>query len=340
MFFLLLLLAIAGFTSADHPDSTPTLHFASWVSAVAFSPGGQVLACGTGDGDNKVTLWDVANRVRPSLLSTLVGYGGTVRTIVFSPNGRFLATASWDGTVMVWDVTRPCPACQDSVRIISSSAVEHAVEAVAFSPDGKYLAAGNAEGQVFLWRVTGSGQLIQLGHPFTSHTGFVRNVAFSPDGRTLAAADGDHVVILWDITAPASPVPVATLDSHSGFESAGTFSPDGKFVAASSTNGTVTIWKVTTLAKPIRVETFAPDTGDWVSGQVDAPDGKTLATANRPDAAVLWDVSDPAQARKSIVISVLTGKARFVEAVAFPPDGRWLAVASYNHTVRIWKLPR
>ena len=78
--FLMAALIIRLMT-ADEPDLTPTLQFPSWVSAVAFSPNGQVLACGTGDPDDKVTLWSFSDPAKPTLLSTLTGYYRTVRTV-------------------------------------------------------------------------------------------------------------------------------------------------------------------------------------------------------------------------------------------------------------------
>lgn len=159
---LLLAMMTIVFVSADQPDLTPTLRFPSWVSAVAFSPDGRILACGTGDTDDKVTLWDVTNTAKPTFLSTLIGYGRTVRTVVFSPKGHILATASWDGTVALWDVTDPVK----PDRIYTTAISQNMVEALAFSPNGTILAAGDADQKVFLWNVADPARPIPIGHPF------------------------------------------------------------------------------------------------------------------------------------------------------------------------------
>lgn len=334
-----IVILIAVFMRADQADLTPTLHLPGWVSAIAFSADGRLLACGTGDTDDKVTLWNIANPAAPALLSTITGYGRTVRTIVFSPRGHFMATASWDGTVTLWNVAHPT----QPDRITTINVTSKMVEALAFSPDGHVLAAGDQDGENFLWQVTGGGRLLPIGHPFPGHAGFVRNAAFSPDGRTLATVNGDHLVILWNVAKLAHPVVIARLDSYSDFASAAVFTPDGKFLATSSTNGNVMLWRVTKPTHPILVATFTAFTGDWVMGEAYSPDGRILATANRPNAAVLWNVSDPARPRQETVISIFAGvissQPRYVEAVAFSPSGRWLAVASYNHTVSMWRLP-
>jgi WD40 repeat protein len=331
--FLVILATLS--ISADQPDLTPTLRFPSWVSAVAFSPNDRLLACGTGDTDDKVTLWDITNVAKPILLSTLIGYGRTVRTVVFSPDGHLLATASWDGTVALWDVTTP----GQPRRIYTDAISQNMVEALAFSPNGKILAAGDSDQLIFMWNLTYPTRPTLIGRPFTGHAGFVRNLAFSPDGQTLATANAEHVVILWDLANPAKPVMYhMPLDSYSGFESAAVFSKNGEYLAAGSTNGTVTLWKIMDPARPDRISMFNAFIGDWVMGEAYSPDGKTLATANRPDAAVLWDVSNPAEPRQTAVISINNGRPRYVEAVAFSPDGKWLAIASFNHTVTLWRM--
>jgi WD40 repeat protein len=335
LFSVLLGVAIIVSMSADQPDMTTTLRFPSWVSAVAFSPNGQLLASGTGDTDDKVTLWDIANPKKPKFISTLIGYTRTVRTIAFSPDGHLLATAGWDGSVALWDVTNPAQPSRDSFIYASKGMMQ----GLAFSPDGKILAAGDTDQRVFLWNVSNPSRLIPIGSPLLGQAGFIRDVAFSPDGRTLATASSNHLVTLWNVMNPAKPTIVGRLDSYSGFESAVVFSPDRKFLAAGSTNGTVILWNVTAPAEAVHVTTFTASTGDWVTGEAYSPNGMILATANRPDTAVLWDVSNPAQPRKSTTFSILTGRPRYVEAVAFSPNGRWLAIASYNHTVTIWPVP-
>jgi WD40 repeat protein len=88
-------------------------------------------------------------------------------------------------------------------------------------------------------------------------------------------------------------------------------------------------------ARPKRVANFVASS-NWVMSEAYSPDGRTLATANRPQTAVLWSVSNPAKPTR---ITTLTGYKSFVEAVAFSPNGLWLATASFDHTMVIWKLP-
>jgi WD40 repeat protein len=138
---------------------------------------------------------------------------------------------------------------------------------------------------------------------------------------------------------PAAPKIIARLDSYRDSATAAIFSPNGRYLAVSSNNGTVTLWNVANPERPVLARTFTAYLGDWVGDEAYSPDGGVLATADRPDAAVLWDVENPAQPERGIMFSVPSGNPRYVEAVAFSPDGEWLAVASYNRTVTMWPLP-
>ena len=77
---------------------------------------------------------------------------------------------------------------------------------VAFSPDGKLLASGSSDKTIILWDVSNPRAPVQLGSPFTGHTGGVWTVAFSPDSKRLASGSSDKTIILWDISNPRARV--------------------------------------------------------------------------------------------------------------------------------------
>ncbi|KAL9607560.1 MAG: hypothetical protein Q9167_007535, partial [Letrouitia subvulpina] len=153
------------------------------VSAVTFSPDGQLLA--STSYDNTVRLWDGATG---ALRGSLEGHTGPVRAVTFSPDGQLLASASDDNTVRLWD---------GATGALRGSLEGHTgpVSAVTFSPDGQLLASASDDNTVRLWdRATGA-----LRGSLEGHTGPVRAVTFSPDGQLLASASYDNTVRLWDI---------------------------------------------------------------------------------------------------------------------------------------------
>src|SRR5262249_42731620 len=97
-----------------------------------------------------------------------------------------IASASWDGTVCLWD-SRTC----EKLASLDHGAV---VYGVAFSPDGTRLATGCKDNTIRLWDLTTYQQVCEL----RGHTDYVHAVAFSPDGTRLVSGSGDFTVRLWD----------------------------------------------------------------------------------------------------------------------------------------------
>ena len=115
----------------------------------------------------------------------------------FSRDGRTIASASWDGTVRLWDAVTGAPKRTLTGHI-------GFVLSVTFGPDGRTIASASYE-EVRLWdAVTGAHK-----RTLTGHTGSVTSivVAFSPDDRTLASSSEDSTVLLWELTPSANATP-------------------------------------------------------------------------------------------------------------------------------------
>jgi WD40 repeat protein len=149
-------------------------------------------------GRHEVKLWGISTGEE---VLTFKGHTDDITRIVFSADGRLLASASADGTVRIWDV-----ATGREIVALRSHAPSHDLECLAFSPDGCRLATASGianlpdqPGEVHIWDLNTGQETLTL----SGHKARISSLAFSPDGRCLTSADYKGVIKIWD----ASPLP-------------------------------------------------------------------------------------------------------------------------------------
>jgi WD40 repeat protein/serine/threonine protein kinase len=225
-----------------------------------------------------LTLYDLTTW-RPG--PVLRGHPAGVVAVAYAPDGKTIATASHDGTAIIWDLATGQSRVIIRPKVAGTSAVPD-VWAVSFSPDGSLLATGTYFQVVTLWdAATGRERLaLEAGDRMGTRS---LAVAFSPDGKILAVS-GAQGVKLWDVTTGASrgsfnghAVPIVVL----------TFSPDGKTLVTGSQDKTVKLWDVATHQERL---TLKGHTGTIMSLAF-APDGNTLATGSADGTVRLWHTS-------------------------------------------------
>jgi WD40 repeat protein len=235
----------------------------------------------------------------------LAGHRHRVDSVSFSPDGKTLASASWDRTVKLWSV--------EGELLSTLTGHTNWVNSVSFSPDGKTLASASSDNTVKLWSLEG-----ELLSTLTGHTDGVNSISFSPDGQTLASASSDNTVKLWSVEGEL-------LSTLTGYTSV-SFSPDGKTIASASSDNTVKLWSL----EGELLSTLTKHT-DAVNSVSFSPDGKTIASASSDKTIKLWSVEGE-------LLSTLTGHTQEVDSVSFSPDGKTLASASWDNTVKLWSV--
>ncbi len=156
------------------------------IHHVAWSPDGTRLVGAGWDGT--VYLWDADDR---RLLRQMVSHNWGVRSVIWSPDGRWLASVGAgkeNGEIMVWEA-------RSGERVRTLVGHTWATFAVAWSPDGKKLISGGGDGMLYWWEIDSGHRTLTR----KAHQGMVYALKVSPDGRILASCGDDSAIHLWDI---------------------------------------------------------------------------------------------------------------------------------------------
>src|SRR6266545_2554060 len=194
------------------------------MTAVAISNTGAYWAAASRRGE--VLVWGAGGQ---TLHRMWRAHTDMIWALTFSPDGRTLASGSWDSAVKLWDV-------QSGTLLWSGRHTSHA-NRLAFAPDGSLLASSGNDRTVRLWDVRSGVQLQTLPHPSP-----VPVVAWSPQGRLLASGDLEGTIRLWEVQQTGLAALVQTLAGHADWVDGLAFTPDGRTLASARWDGTGKMW--------------------------------------------------------------------------------------------------
>ena len=326
------------------------------IWAIAFSPGASLLATSSGQ---VIRLWDVeTGRLRTDFgrhQGTAVGLtfhpsaprlyslgDGVIKEwdlahpgelllddpkssagIATSPDGRWIVTGSWDGTLRIYDT-----ASEKLVRSWTGH-TEH-VTTVVFSPDSSLVASSSFDKTIKLWNVP-DGRLVRT---LTGHTDGIWSVAFTSDASRIVSGSGDQTIRIWDMTSDSPPGVISVAEDISRVA----VSRDGRTIMAlRKSDRAILLWDAQTKQ---RSGTLSSDT---IEGSTVLPrsmalsqDGETLiGPADTGSAIAIWDFP---RRRLQRLVPVLRGE-NGIEALAISPDGSRVAVGGTNSgSLSVWDV--
>jgi WD40 repeat protein len=320
-------LAVAGGASlliAKHKRDDATAVFEGHTDvlfSVKFAPDGRTLT--SGSMDRTIRLWDVP-AAAPIATLPLGEQGGGLADLSYSPDGVLISASVGGGDgiseqIAFWNTRTRSRAGKITLPGLRNCCAQNAATTL--------LATGGDQAVISLWNARTLGPVGAL----TGHTGVVLGLAFSPDDRTLVSLGSNRTVRLWDCTTGHQTFVLHDdqLDEAGGVVAV---SRDGALVAHVGTHTPITIWRTSTgdTVRVIDGRTLEGGQTHHFDNPVFSPDGRHIACSEfRPEGQIIrvFDTDDGSE------IASYYGHDSVISSL----DGRTIASASYDKTIRLWR---
>lgn len=242
-------------------------------------------------------------------------HSDAVTFIAFSPDGRRIASGSYDNIVKLWDP-------KTGVCMATLEGHSGWVPSVAFSPNSRYMTSRSFDDTIKLWDLTTGACMTTL----KGHSSWITSIAFSPNGCYIASGSFDNTIKLWDLETGAC---MATLEGHSGSVTFIAFSPNLPnspnccYIASGSFDNTIKLWDSKISAYIITLKGHSGS----VTSIAFSPDSRYIASGSFDNTVKLWDLGTGA-CIATLEVGIITKKLVFdptsshlyTDVGNFPPE--------------------
>jgi WD40 repeat protein len=291
-------------------------HFGQgWPGAVDYAPDGSRLAVGSSLGVEVISTADwQAQAVYPS--------DSPVLAVLFSPDGKWLATGRQNGTVIVYETASG----QVYQKLISHSRPVHGLAFSGWQNNKKapsFLASGAEDGSIVVWDMKSGMARNRFLNPLLGYWGYgIRSLAFSPDDTILVTGGDQGYLSRWNLDTGEE---LPRLQTQYGLLFSIAFSPDGSRLASACGDGTVQIWNFVT-EQPLALlkgHAYGAWSVTWTS------DGKRLATSSGDGMVKIWDAETATLLREKAATFTK------IDTLQYSPDDSHLAAVSIGERAMI-----
>lgn len=282
------------------------------VSAGAWSPDDQFLACGHANGT--VT---ISGTQKDAKIVTLQAHPDAVYHLEWSPDSaRIASTSSSDFFVSIWEVA-------SKRLVLGPLRHSHGITAMAWAPDGQRLTTGSIDETVKIWDARTGRETVTL----RGHIASITSLAWGPNGA-LASGGSDGSLRIWNSVLDQE---TKVLPGEARATSV-CWSPDGKQLASGSDDGNIRIWDAATHKALTTLkghdQTRMNSQFGLIRSLAWSPDGTHLASAGLDGAAKVWELSTGRE------VFALTGHGA-IWCLCWNPEGTQMAVGSQDGSIRI-----
>jgi len=302
-----------------------------WVTCIATSAEmpDKIL---TGSRDKALIVWDLTREDPPNYgvpRRSLVGHAHYIDDVVISSDGQFALSASWDGTLRLWDL---------NTGVTTKRFIGHKkdVLSVAFSADNRQIVSGSRDKTIKLWNTLGECKWTIEDQ---GHTEWVSCVRFSPNTQNpvVVSAGWDGVVKVWNLSNCKLR---SNLAGHKGYVNGVTISPDGSLCASGGRDGVAMLWDLNE-SKHL----YSLEAGDIINSLVFSPDRYWLCAATQTGIKI-WDLESKTivgdlNSRTPDFFPKSAGEKPVIPAcisLAWSADGATLFAGYTDSLIRVWRV--